>query len=62
MDESGLIFYRDVAIGGRDLLSFDRAGPSVVLAGDSNASFGLGVATVTLSVRTDRSNVERVKY
>ena len=46
VDEDGLVAYRDVAIDGRDLLSFDRAGLSVLLADESGAAFGLGVATV----------------
>ena len=46
VDEGGAVSYRDVTIDGRDLLSFDRAGLSVLVADGSNASFGLGVAAV----------------
>ncbi len=46
VDESGQIAYQDIVIDGRDLLSFDRAGLSVVFADDPNAALGLGVAAV----------------
>ena len=46
VDETGRIAYRDVAIDGRGLLSFDKASLSVGYADGSNASFGLGVAAV----------------
>ena len=46
VDESGRIAYRDLALGGRDLLSFDRAGLTVRLAGESSASVALGVTAV----------------
>ena len=46
VDESGGIAYRDVAVDGRDLLSFDNAGLRVRFTGRSKASFNLGVAAV----------------
>ena len=47
VDESGRIFYRDVPLSGRDLLSFNKASLIVRLAdGGSNASVGLGVTSV----------------
>ena len=44
VDERNVISNRDVTIYGRDLLSFDRVGLSVLLADDSNTSFDLSVA------------------
>ncbi len=46
VDESGRIAYRDLALGGRDLLSFDKASMIVRLAADSSASVGVGVTAV----------------
>lgn len=46
VDETGRVTYRDVAIDGRNLLSFDKAALSVHYADGSNASFGLGIAAV----------------
>ena len=46
VDESGRIAYQDVALDGRDLLSFDRASLIVQMAGESSASVALGVTVV----------------
>ncbi|MDE0034192.1 MAG: S8 family serine peptidase [Deltaproteobacteria bacterium] len=46
VDESGRIAYRDVVLGSRDLLSFDKAGLTVRLADESSASVALGVTAV----------------
>ena len=46
VDENGRIAYREIAIDGRELASFDRAGLVVGYAGEAGASFNLGVAGV----------------
>ena len=46
VDQSGRIARRDIAIDGRDLLSFDRTRLSVSFAGESNDSYGLAIAAV----------------
>ena len=46
IDESGRIGYQDVALDGRQLMSFDRAGLIVGFVDDSNVSLELGIAAV----------------
>ena len=46
IDEIGRIGYDDIRIEGSDLLSFDKAGLSVVHAPGRNMSFGGGIAAV----------------
>ena len=46
VDASGRIAYRNVAIDGRDLLSFDRAAFGLGIATGPDASLGLGIAAV----------------
>ena len=46
VDGNGRIAYREIAIDGRDLASFDRADLAVSYAGKSGASFRLGMAAV----------------
>ena len=46
VDESGRIAYRDIAIDGRDLLSFDKAGLRVDLSDDPDTQVGLGIVAV----------------
>ncbi len=46
VDESGRIAYRDVAIDGRELLSFDKAVVRVGIKGRSNSYYSVGVAAV----------------
>ena len=46
VDESGRVAYRDVAIDGRELMEFERAGLIVRYAAASNASFNMGIAAI----------------
>ena len=46
VDESGRVIYRDVAIDGRDLLSFDKAALKIGFSGNTNTSYGFGFAAV----------------
>ena len=53
VDEGGRIARRDVAIDGRDLLSFDRAALWLGSSDGPNASYGVGVAAVREGLRRD---------
>lgn len=46
VDRTGRLAWRDIAVDGRDLLSFDRAGASVRFDDGRGASLGLGAAAV----------------
>lgn len=46
VDEEGRIAYRDIAIDGRDLLSFDKAAVRVGYSADPDTQVGLGIMAV----------------
>ena len=46
VDEEGRIVYRDIAIDGRDLLSFDKAAVRLGYSADPDTQVGLGIMAV----------------